>query len=573
MSQLFNARNRTLCLRARHVNISRYSIREHQVTGRFSPRLNVENPILALTWDSMRQNRQIGPLLLITLIAIIPLISARTVPVAQAENNFTLTPFPAFTQEGNTISLVLTVSNANSSTTYRFVFSVKDPANKTATSALQTYTTQPGQNQFSILVNYPSPTFVGSNSLVGLYTAQADEVASVIQTTVAVTHFIISVADNVGYERTQTVNMHATGYAPSESVSISIVTKSTLTTVFSQTTIASTSGLVSSSWRIPVNATIDTYLLSLTGTSTVKSPADAQPFAVKQAVMTVAAIAPFQPTYERTDTMQFSFQPTYPDGSSASTGVALLTLARPDGRNITFTATYDNASQSFETSYQTFPDNQTGAWTASLAAFGFSDSYGNSGPSRPVTTAAQLNTAVLTVNVATATSFRVGEQMRFNASITYPDGTVLDSGRVGAYLLLSGGQATNESVPMVFDTNLRVWVGTYTWPSSDPGGLWSLTVKASDTFSSPNSGSATRAVILDNAAGGSASFPLFYFGIAAALIAIGLVGSLFFFRRRRKGTSTSLKIDLEAVKSEAGRIGDQDFFQSIRDQVRKDKDD
>jgi hypothetical protein len=514
--------------------------------------------------------KPIRPLLtLVALAALVPLLCVGTIPLAHAENAYTLTPFPVFTQEGNTVALVLTVNNANTSTTYRFVFVVKDPANQTSTSAIQTHTTGPNENQFSILVNYPSPSFAGSNSLVGQYNAQAVQIGSTLQTIVATSHFFYSVADNIGYERSQTVNMRASGYAASEQVTVTIVTKSTLTTVFSRTVTASAAGIVSTTWRIPVNATIDTYLLSLAGASTVKSPSDAQGFSVKQAIMNIASISSLQSTYQRTETMQFSFQPAYPDGSFATTGVALLTLARPDGRNITFTATYDNSSQTFQTSYKTSPDNQTGTWTASLAAFAYSDAYGNNGPVRSVTSSAQLNPAALTVNVGTGTNFAVGQQMSFNASITYPDGTILQSGGVGAYLLLSGSPALNETVPMVFDTNLQIWVGTFTWKPADTGGLWSLNVRASDSSNSPNTGTATRAVIVDNGAAASPGFPLYYFGIAAALIAAALLGAMLVFKRRRKTTGASLKIDLEAVKSEAGRIEGQDFFQSIRDQVKK----
>jgi len=507
------------------------------------------------------------------LAALVPLLSAGTIPLAHAENAYTLTPFPVFTQEGNTVALVLTVNNANTSTTYRFVFVVRDPANQTSTSAVQTHITGPNENQFSILVNYPSPSFTGSNSLVGQYNAQAVQIGSTLQTIVATSHFFYSVADNIGYERSQTVNMHATGYAASEAVTVTIVTKSTLTTVFSQTVTASSTGVVSTTWRIPINATVDTYLLSLSGTSTVKSPSDAQGFSVKQAVMNIPSISSLQSTYQRTETIQFTFQPAYPDGTFASTGVALLTLARPDGQTITLTATYDNSSQTFQTAYKTSTDNQTGTWTANLAAFAYSDAYGNNGPSRPAAGAMQLTPAALALSVATGTNFVVGQQMSFNASITYPDGTVLQSGAVGAYLLLSGSPVLNESVPMVFDTNLQVWVGTFTWKPADTGGLWSLNVKASDSSVSPNTGTATRAVIVDNGtATASPSFPLYYFGIAAGLIAAGLLGAMLFFKKRRKMTSTSLKIDLEAVKTEAGRIEGQDFFQKIRDQVKKDND-
>ncbi len=512
-------------------------------------------------------------LTLLTLAVLVPLILVNTVPLGRAENAYTLTPFPIFSQEGSTVALVLTVNNANTSTTYQFMFLVKDPANRTSNSAIQSHTTGPNENQFSILVNYPSPSFAGSNSLVGQYNAQVVQIGNTITTMVAAAHFYYSVADNIGYERSQTVNMHATGYAASEAVTVTIVTKSTLTTVFSQTVTASPTGVVSTSWRIPVNATVDTYLLSLSGASTVKSPSDAQGFSVKQAVMNIPSISSLQSTYQRTETMQFTFQPAYPDGTFASTGVALLTLARPDGQTITLTATYDNSSQTFQTTYKTSTDNQTGPWNANLAAFAYSDAYGNNGPSRLAAGATQLNPAALSLNVATGTNFVVGQQMGFNASITYPDGTVLQSGAVGAYLLLSGSPVLNESVPMVFDTNLQVWVGTFTWKPADTGGLWSLTVKASDSSVSPNTGTATRAVIVDNnTTTASPSFPLYYFGIAAGLIAAGLLGAMLLFKKRRKMTGTSLKIDLEAVKTEAGRIEGQDFFQKIRDQVKKDND-
>ncbi len=510
---------------------------------------------------------------LLALVVSASVISVCLIPSARAENPYSLSAIPAFAQEGSTITLVLSYSNATGNVSYQYVFYVKDPSGQTSQSSIQTYTTRPGETHFTIVVPYPSASFQGSNSLVGLYTAHVDQLLSVAQPTVAITYFILSIADNVAYERTQTVNMQASGYKDSEPVGITITAQKTSTTVFSQTVVASSTGMIVASWKIPVNATVDTYLLSLAGTSTVKSPTDAQPFSVKTATMRISSISSVQSTYQRTEDMQFFFQPTYPDGSFASTGVALLTLARPSGGNVTLTVTYDNNAQNFVTSYKTTPDNETGTWTATLAAYAYSDSYGNAGPPNRITNSPQLSPADLTVTVATGTSFTVGQQIRFNASIAYPDGTIFQSGSVGAYLLYSGTQTLNITVPMVFDTGLMRWVGTYAWQAGDTGGLWSLYVRASDSATSPNNGYATRAVTLDNASGGNFSFPLFYFGIAAGLIAAVLIGGLFLFRRRRGGPSTSLKIDLEAVKSEAGRIGDQDFFQSIRDQVKKDKDD
>jgi hypothetical protein len=288
--------------------------------------------------------------------------------------------------------------------------------------------------------------------------------------------------------------------------------------------------------------------------------------------MTISSITSVKSAYQRTDTMGFYFQPTYPDGTFPSTGVGLLTLAGPNGGSATLTATYDNTSQTFEASYQTFLDNQTGTWTASLGGHAYSDSYGNSGPGIIVTTSSPLRTIPLTVTVTTNSTIAVGQQLKFNATVTYPDGTVFQPGTVKAYLLYSGTPAVNDTVPVVFDTSLRIWVGTYTVRPSDTGGLWSLVVKASDSPTPPNTGSATRAINVQNTTSGNASFSLYYFGIIAAIVALVLTAVFFLFKRRNV-THARLKIDLDAVRSEAGRIESTDFFKSVKDQVKKEKDD
>jgi len=477
---------------------------------------------------------------------------------------------PAYAQEGNTVSLVLTVkfNPVSSTTTFAFRFSVMDPAGRTFQSQLINYTTLPGQNQFNILEAYPSVSFPGSNSVAGLYSTSVDQLAPVVMPNVASSSFFLGIADNPAYERTQTVNMQGIRYNASESVRVTIRTQTTSTLVFSQTIFATSSGAVIASWKILVNATIDNYVVTLTGTSTIKRPPDVQVFSVRAASMSIAGITSVKSTYQRTETMKFSFQPVYPDGSLPTTGVALLTLARPNGGNITLTATYDGLAQTFNASYTTSINNQTGLWTAILTGHAYSDAYGNTGPGVRVTNSPQLAPASLGISVTANTSIGVGQQLRLNATIAYPDGTTFQSGTVAGYLLYSGTPTVNDSVPMVFDTNLRQWIGTYTTRSSDTGGLWSLVVKASDSQSPPNTGTATRAITIQN--NPPASFPLYYFGIIAAIIA-GLLLAFFLVFKRRRVTHARLKIDLEAVHSEAGRIESSDFFKSVKDQVRKEK--
>ncbi len=481
-----------------------------------------------------------------------------------------LNPVPASTQEGNTVSLVLTVNSASPSTLYQFRFFVRDPASRTFQSQLQNFTTLPGQNQFSILVVYPSTSFSGYNSLVGQYSTWVDQVSPVASSNVATSSFFINIVDSTEHQRTQTVNIQASKYNASESVSVTIRTQTTSTIVFSQTVPASATGMVITSWKIPRNATIDTYVATITGTSTIKNPTDLQRFSVNAATMSIAAVTSLKSFYQRTETMKLSFQPTYPDGSIPSTGVGLLTLERPDHVNITLTATYDSVAQTFNASYTTSINNQTGTWTAILAGHSYSDAYGNTSPGTGLTNTVQITPATLTISVTANTSLSVGQQLKFNATITYPDGTPLQSGTVKAYLLYGGTPIVNDSVPVVFDTGLGLWVGTYTAKPTDTGGLWSLVVKASDSPTPPNTGTATRAINIQN--NPQAGLPLYYFGIIAAIIA-GLLIAAFLVFKRRKVKYARLKIDLDAVHSEAGRIESQEFFKSVKDQVKKEKED
>jgi PKD repeat protein len=415
--------------------------------------------------------------------------------------SYSLGTIPFITQEGSSVTIVFTVSGATGSTLYQFRFFLRDPATKIHQSVLENYTTLPGQTQFTLPpFYYPTLSFPGPNSLVGQYIISVDQIKPVAIANVQATYFFIILTDNTQYQRTDTVNIHATGYNASESVTVKIATQTTSTTVFTQTLPASTTGIVITNWKIPRNATIDSngYLVTITGTTTVKTPADAQGFTISPATMSISALNSLKSSYQRTETMSFSFQPLYPDGTIASTGAALITLARPNGVNVTLTAAYSGGSQTFNATYKTSTDNQTGTWKATLATKAFTDAYGNSGPSTTLANSPQLVAATLTLSVVATNYVPIGQQVKFNATITYPDGTGLTSGTVGAYLLYSGSPPVNDTVPVIFDSGLQEWVGSYAPQSSDPGGLYSLVIKASDSPIPPNAGSATKAVTLQD---------------------------------------------------------------------------
>ena len=692
--------------------------------------------------------------LAIALATLSPLVLLAGLPAVHAVGTYSLyVLYPGYAQEGGTNALSLTVTGANA-TTYSFRFNVRDPQSKTVHSILYNYTNPAGQSQFNLpVVVYPSPGFQGPTNLVGTYNVTVDQIFPSVKTKVATNTFNIILTDFYIYIRTQTVNIRATGYNASESVNVAIRPVGSSTNVFSQNGRATAGGVVSTSWRIPWNATLGFYVVQVTGTSTVKNPADIQGILVGATPVTILSLTSSKSTYQRTETMQFSFQATYADNSNATTGSGIITLTRANGSKFNITATYDSSVKKFVSSYTTTTTDVTGAWNATMGVNWFDDSAGNTGPSSSVTTLPQLTAATLTVSANVTSFVGIGQSLRLNATMAYPDGSKLQSGSVVAYLVHSGSPVVNDTVSIIFDSGLQLWVGSYALQSTDPGGLWTLVIRASDSSTPSDTGSATKAVstqdhpptasfnpsatsvptgtslsfnattssdpdgtvtywswsfgdgttdqgatvnhtystsgaynvtltvtdnsgsvasksvlvtitdraptvsftpstttsasgqtvtlsisasdpdgsvvatrvdwgdgttpdmlsgsptsdshtyasssttksytitvtVTDNSqqtdtatssvsvqaasgsSGGVLSLPLYYFGILAGLIGLLLVGGFVVFRRH-KVTHARLKIDLEAVKSEAGRIESQDFFQNVKDQLKKEKD-
>jgi len=437
-------------------------------------------------------------------VSIISLTYAGLPPAARAVPQYSLTPLPFITQEGYSVLLILNVVGASPSTLYQFNFHVRDPSTKVWNSVLENYTTFSGQTQFSLLPSYPSAAFIGAgggtSSLVGQYVGWVNQTrpALATNTAVAVTTngFFFILTDNTEYQRTDTVGIRATGYNSLEPATVIIRTQTSSTVVLNATTAASSVGIITVSWKIPRNAIIDNYLVTITGKVTAKTPPDAQGFIVRAATMSISTFTSSKTSYQRTETMKFSFKSTYPDGQYANSGTALLILASPVGSSVPLTAVYDSIAQTFNATYKIFPNNQTGIWTASLGVNGFDDGFGNNGPNTAVTTSPQLQPAVLAITITSKSYFAIGEQIRFNATIEYPDLTNLQSGQVAAFLLFSGG-GHNDTIPLVYDSTINFWVGTYT-PGNEPGGLWSLTVAGADSASPANSGKATKTIQLQD---------------------------------------------------------------------------
>src|SRR5439155_27262806 len=115
------------------------------------------------------------------------------------------------------------------------------------------------------------------------------------------------------------------------------------------------------------------------------------------------------------------------------------------------------------------------------------DAWGNSGPSGKQANTPQLVPATLTINVAATSYVPIGQQVKLNATVTYPDGTTLTTGTgVISYLIYTGTPGVTHIVPLTFDTGLQHWFGSYTPQTSDPVELCPLIVLSTYSPSQTN---------------------------------------------------------------------------------------
>src|SRR5213594_2485898 len=121
--------------------------------------------------------------LVLTLSAVLAAISTGFPPFAHAVESYKVQAFPFYSQEGSSITIVLTVSSATPSTAYQFDFIVQDPANANCTST-QSHTTGAAETEFSIIIGFPGAPFSTTctpTSLAGAYHVYVNQTKPVLR--------------------------------------------------------------------------------------------------------------------------------------------------------------------------------------------------------------------------------------------------------------------------------------------------------------------------------------------------------------------------------------------------------
>jgi len=187
---------------------------------------------------------------------------------------------PKQLQEGSDVVLNVKLTGLQSGTSYYANVMVELPAplSNTSYSRLVELTISSQEAVATAQVTYPSADFQPEGSLTN-YTGSYQVYFNETQL-LAEDQFFVGFTDSSEYHRGQSVAILAIGYQPDENATISIKYAKTSAIVHSETVIASSEGIINSSWTVPSDALIGDYDITITPENTAKLISDSQIFTV-----------------------------------------------------------------------------------------------------------------------------------------------------------------------------------------------------------------------------------------------------------------------------------------------------
>ncbi len=407
------------------------------------------------------------------------LVALGATPQAHAIG-YTLTTSVARTQESNTPGVVLTlnVTGASVSTTYKFTWVVTDPTNHNANAANQTTTTAT-QTSFVLSVDYPSQ-FGGTNiDYVGNYTVNVQENNPVSIPSVATGRFLVGLTDSISYARTSTASIVASGYANNSPVTLNISHQGSPAPGYPKTVTASPTGTVSAGWAIPASVPTGIWYVSLLP---AKSIADNQTITILAANVTIPRLNIAQATLQRMQTQSFSFDASYPNGSSVRVGSGQITITESNGTTLPLQATYNSTLSAFSVLYRVPISAPTGVWTAAIQSNAFNDGYGNLGPIAILSGSFSIDAINITIsqlNIGQVSLARTQAQtVSFKA--TYQNGIQVQTGSAQVTMTETDG-TTSFSTQAVYNSTLGTFHASYRIPPDSETGAWVASIDA-DAF-------------------------------------------------------------------------------------------
>jgi len=335
------------------------------------------------------------------------------------------------------------------------------------------------------------------------------------------------------YQRTESVEIMGGGLFPGVSAKLSIRNPASIY-VQTATVASNVAGDFNYTWRIPQNATAETYTIIVDGTGTFDNAqqdyVSESKFAVTPAVLAARIAQQPNPSYERTETARFSISLTYPDGSpvlKSEQGIRPVTLLLNQSTIGSVAVSLIDPSNGIWAADASIPANATAGsrYRFDLSALSFDDSYGNKGGTADVFSGyfQVQNASLVITSQVNGTQIQVPfGQISVISKITYPDGTPVLNGTATVFL---SNSSSATKIQLTYDPSLGAWRGSYSTSFWDIWrvGKWTLKVEAADLYG--NVGSSTFEV---------SAQPYLFLAIVGVIIAVALVGRWTVSRYGRK---------------------------------------
>lgn len=218
--------------------------------------------------------------LLFALLLLAPILTSPVLTLDEGANSLkvSVSAYPKHIQEGNNVTIILEILQAESNKTYIFGINVTNPTG--ISSAKNVSLTTNAEGFGNLTIEYWGDFKDANTDYLGIYLVEVkNATTNEIQAT---TSFAVSLTDKLKYARNETVKIQGSGYSANENLTINIQLNEEQ--IVKQNVTASIAGTINYTWQIPGNATSGLYKVSITNATspgTVKKPPDIQEFFVE----------------------------------------------------------------------------------------------------------------------------------------------------------------------------------------------------------------------------------------------------------------------------------------------------
>jgi hypothetical protein len=152
------------------------------------------------------------------------------------------------------------------------------------------------------------------------------------------------------------------------------------------------------------------------------------------------------------------------------------------------------------------------------------------------------------------------------ASVATPNGAIFSRGTAVASITISG-RSIGSGLSLTYDPTRGQWIGNYKVAPSDPSGAWLVTISASDGYGNIGQSSVVVSVNVPTA---QSSISMLWSYLVIVLL-VAALGFIILITRKRGVTRREVKLDLQAIKTQADKVKGDDFLKSVRDQLKRKK--